>query len=114
MQFFWRCSKASAPQVHEAINRDRNVTYSTVKTIIDRLEQKQALKRKDQQGRTIFYSAAISANKLRKPMLNNFIQKVFGGDKKQLINHLLNDEKLSAEDINYLQNLIDKQQKHHD
>ncbi len=114
MQLFWKYSKASAPEVHEVISQNREVTYSTVKTIIDRLEKKHALKRKEQQGRTIYYSAAISAKKLRKPMLNNFIQKVFGGDKQQLINHLLNDEPLSEDDISYLQNLIDKQQKHHD
>lgn len=111
MQIFWQQQQASAPQVHEIISQTKDVTYSTVKTIIDRLEKKQALKRSSQQGRTIFYSAAVSANKLRKPMLKNFIDKVFGGDKKQLINHLFKEDNLSEEDIDYLKKLLKKNDK---
>lgn len=111
MQIFWQQQQASAPQVHEIISQSKDVTYSTVKTIIDRLEKKQALKRSSQQGRTIFYSAAVSANKLRKPMLKNFIDKVFGGDKKQLINHLFKEDNLSEEDIDYLKKLLKKNDK---
>ena len=43
MQLFWKCGEATAPQVHKIIEQKRDVKYSTIKTIIDRLEKKKAL-----------------------------------------------------------------------
>ncbi|MCE2461232.1 MAG: BlaI/MecI/CopY family transcriptional regulator, partial [Pseudomonadales bacterium] len=40
MQQIWRNEECSAPEVHRELGEARDVTYSTVKTIIDRLERK--------------------------------------------------------------------------
>ncbi len=61
-----------------------------------------------QNGRTIFYAAAASANSMRKPMLDNFINTVFGGNSRLLMNHLIENEALSQEDLNYLQAVVNK------
>ena len=39
MQLFWEMKEATAPQIHKIIEQRRDVKYSTVKTIIDRLER---------------------------------------------------------------------------
>ena len=108
LQVFWQQSQASAPEVHKVIIETKEVTYSTVKTIIDRLEKKGAIQRVAQNGRTIFYAAAASANSMRKPMLDNFINTVFGGNSRLLMNHLIENEALSQEDLNYLQAVVNK------
>lgn len=108
LQVFWQHKQASAPEVHKVITNSKEVTYSTVKTIIDRLEKKGALKRIDQKGRTIFYAASASANSMRKPILDNFINKVFGGKSRLLMNHLIENESLSQEDLEYLEDVVSK------
>lgn len=108
LQVFWQHTPASAPDVHKIIIKNKEVTYSTVKTIIDRLEQKGAIQRVDQKGRTIFYAAVDSANSMRKPLLDNFINKVFGGNSRSLLNHLLENDTLSKEDLAYLNEVINK------
>ncbi len=108
LQVFWQHPKASAPSVHKIITNNKAVTYSTVKTIIDRLEKKGALQRVDQQGRTIFYAPTASADSMRKPMLNNFINKVFAGDSRLLMNHLLENDSLSQDDLDYLNKVANK------
>ena len=40
MQLLWRQGECSAPELHQLIEKNKTVTYSTVKTIIDRLEKK--------------------------------------------------------------------------
>ena len=110
LQIFWQHHQASAPEIHKIIFNDKAVTYSTVKTIIDRLEQKGAIQRVAQKGRTIFYAASASAKSMRKPLLDNFINKVFGGNSRLLMNHLLENEELSQEDIAYLKQVINKNQ----
>ncbi len=106
LQVFWQTSQASAPEIHKVITQTKDVTYSTVKTIIDRLEKKGALHRVAQQGRTIFYAASASANSMRKPITQNFINKVFGGNSRLLMNHLIENESLSTEDLTYLKDLV--------
>ena len=73
LQVFWQSDASSAPEIHKVIAKSKDVTYSTVKTIIDRLEKKGAIKRIEHQGRTIIYAAASSADNMRKPLLDNFI-----------------------------------------
>lgn len=104
----WKLKKSTAPELHKEIIKDKDVTYSTVKTIIDRLEKKTAIKRIKNYGRTIVYAPAIEQESLKKPMIKNFIQKVCAGNPRLLLNHLLEDEQLSDDDIEYLQSIIDK------
>lgn len=111
MQIFWDLPKLAAPEVHQMIEKKRSVTYSTVKTIIDRLEKKGALTRSGQKGRTIFYSPLVERNQLRKPMIKDFINRVFLGESQPLVAHILQEEDLSLDDISYLESLLEQRKK---
>lgn len=112
MQLLWQCEQASAPELHQKITKKKDVTYSTVKTIIDRLEKKGAIIRSDQIGRTIFYQALMAATDIQKPMFRSMLSTLFGNNKKQLINHLFENENLNSSEIAYLEELIKKSKKH--
>jgi len=108
MNLLWKLKESTAPELHKQIIKQKQVTYSTVKTIIDRLEKKQAIKRIKNYGRTIVYAPATNQESLQKPMIKKFIEKVCAGNPRLLLNHLLEDEKLSDDDIAYLQSIINK------
>lgn len=110
MQQVWRGEERSAPEVHRAVADVRGVTYSTVKTIMDRLERKGVLARSRQEGRTIFYKAAIPPGEVQRSMLERFVTHVFAGDRKPMWNYLLRDERLSPEEYRYLEDLLARQQ----
>lgn len=111
MQIFWDQPKSASPAIHQIIKQKRPVTYSTVKTIIDRLEKKGALTRSDLQGRTIFYSPLVERNQLRKPMIKDFINRVFLGKSQSLAAHILQEEELSLDDVSYLESLLEQRKK---
>lgn len=111
MQLFWELEKASAPQIHKLIEQKRSVKYSTVKTIIDRLESKNSIERSGNQGRTIFYVAINEKKTIKIPLIRNFIDKVFLGNSRPLAAHILEQEKLDLEDIEYLENILKKRKK---
>lgn len=111
MHFFWEHESLSAPAVHQAIEHNRDISYSAVKTIIDRLEKKDALTRERQEGRTIYYRAAIARRATRLPMIQKFINKVFLGKSQNLAVHLLEEEELSLDDIEYLENILKQRKK---
>lgn len=107
MQLLWEAQEASAPELHERVQISRDVTYSTVKTIVDRLEAKGAIARSRQAGRTIFYTPLLAQDKYTKPLVKRFLDNVFGGESTTLFNHLLSDEKLKEADIEYLEKLLE-------
>ena len=106
MNLFWQCQQASAPEIHEQIKQDKDVSYSTVKTIIDRLEQKQAIIRASQNGRTIYYAAAVARETFSTPLLKGFMNRLFAGNPQKLIAQVLQSEELDDADIEQLQKIL--------
>lgn len=106
MNLFWQHGQSSAPQIHEWIKADKDVSYSTVKTIIDRLEQKDALIRASQQGRTIYYAAAIERETFSTPLLKGFLKRMFAGDPHRMVAQLLDNEQLNNAEIEQLERLL--------
>lgn len=111
MQLFWETKEATAPQIHKVIAQRRDVKYSTVKTIIDRLEQKQSLKRNRSEGRTIYYTAITEKKLVRAPLIKDFIKRVFLGKSRPLAAHILEQEELDLADIEYLESILKARKK---
>ena len=105
---FWDRGRLSAPELFREMGESRGVTYSTIKTIVDRLEEKGAIRRVDTQGKTIIYNAAVARERVRKPLVESFVRRLFGDDRKPLFAQLLREEKLSDEEIAYLRRLVDE------
>ena len=106
MAHFWSDRELSAPELFERIGSERGVAYSTVKTIVDRLEQKGAIERVANRGRTIVYAPVIKRERLRKPLVKTFVRRMFGDDLRPLFAQLLQDEKLSEEELKYVRELV--------
>ncbi|AIY66467.1 BlaI/MecI/CopY family transcriptional regulator [Pseudoalteromonas piratica] len=111
MQLFWQHKEASAPQIHKLVAQTRDVKYSTVKTIIDRLEKKGSLKRSKTLGRTIFYAPTTEKQSVSVPLIKDFINKVFLGKSRPLAAHILEQEELSMDDIEYLESILKERKK---
>jgi BlaI family transcriptional regulator, penicillinase repressor len=111
MQLFWEMNEASAPHIHKIIESRREVNYSTVKTIIDRLEKKQAIKRCRTQGRTIYYASVREKKSVSTPLIKDFIKRVFLGKSRPLAAHILEKEDLNLEDIEYLESVLQERKK---
>ena len=106
MTHFWSDRELSAPELFERIGAERGVAYSTVKTIVDRLEEKGAIERVANRGRTIVYAPTIKRERVRKPLVKAFLRRLFGNDLRPLFAQLLQDEKLSDEELEYLRKLV--------
>ena len=106
MQILWQSAPASAPQIHQVVEQDKDVTYATVKTIINRLEEKGAVARSHNEGRTIFYQPLVSEQEIKTPLFKSMVQRIFGSEKHALFNHIVKEEPLSKDDIEYLESIL--------
>lgn len=108
MQLLWKEGETTAPIIHKILLTKREVAYSTVKTIIDRLENKKAIKRSRMEGRTIYFLPLIENKHLKPSLIKSFINRVFLGDSKPLVTHIIEEEELTLEDIEYLESILKK------
>lgn len=106
MRLIWRHKKAIVPDLHAALAEERDVSYATVKTIVNRLEEKGAIERIRTYGRTILYGPLIKESDLAYPIVKNVLRQLFAGEARPMISHLLKVEKLSVEDLEYLESQI--------
>lgn len=111
MRLVWRDKEVIVPDLHRELERDRELSYSTVKTIVDRLEEKGAIGRLRTYGRTILYGPLIEEQTLAKPMVKDLLRRLFGGAARPMISHLLQDEELSLDDLAYLEQMIERKRK---
>lgn len=98
MKIVWRLGPASVRQVHEALLERRKIAYTTVMTLMTILQRKGHLKRK-LAGRAYVYQPTRQKRQVMRGMVREFLDRVFNGSAEPLLLHLVEDEQLSAEDL---------------
>jgi predicted transcriptional regulator len=90
MKAVWKNSPITVRTVQESIRPERNLAYTTVMTIMDRLHHKGILRR-NLHSRTHYYEPAIDYTAVRNEALENLIRSFFGS-KENLREFLSGDE----------------------
>jgi predicted transcriptional regulator len=106
MRLIWRDGEFIVPDLHKELEKEMDITYATLKTIVNRLEEKQAIRRIRTYGRTILYGPIIAESDLAQPIVKDVLRRLFGGKVRPMISHLLKEEKLSREELEYLESQI--------
>ena len=105
MEIIWDKGSVSAKEISviaaDTIGWNKNTTY----TVIKKLEAKGFIRR-DEPG--FICTPLVSKEEMQKREASSLLEKVFGGSRKALFSALLEDEKLSDNEIKELKDLIDK------
>jgi predicted transcriptional regulator len=108
MKIVWDRNEATVRDVYEALLQKRKVAYTTVMTMMNILEQKGHL-RKTQEDRAYVYRSTKPRNQVLRGMVREFVNRVFNGSAEPLLLHLVEDKKLSEEDIEEIRAMIRKE-----
>ncbi len=107
MNCLWRKSPLSAREIHGEVAGETAWAYTTVKTMLDRLVEKGALKTKPR-GNATLYSPTFAKQAARSTALRALLERAFGGHFGGLVEHMVADEKLSAKERDELAALLAK------
>jgi BlaI family penicillinase repressor len=111
MDIFWEQGGLSVREVHGALPVPRPA-YTTIQTLIGRLETKGALKRIRKIGNAYLFEASVSRDSVQRRALDEFLA-LFGGRPKLLMARLAESGKLTLEDVQEAeQHLRDLAKKH--
>lgn len=106
LQEFWSRGACSIREVHEAIVRRDRPAYTTVQTMVYRLEAKNALRRTKKIGNAHIFEATTSRASVQTRLLKELLG-LFDGSAKPVMAHLVEMGKISDEDIEEAQKLLD-------
>lgn len=101
----WELKQASVADVLERIQEYRPLAYTTVMTILQKLDRKGYLEH-HKEGKAFIYTPAETRARVRKGMASRFVDNVFGGSPFSLVQTLVKQERLSSAELEELDRLI--------
>ena len=104
MKVAWRRGSCTAQEVIEALV-DRGWSDGTVKTLLNRLHTKGAL-RFEKHGKSYVYYPALREDDLRSTEVESFVLRVFDGAVSPMIAHFANTRRLSERDLDELERIL--------
>ncbi len=107
IQAVWKNEPCAAPTVQEKLETKKNWTYSTVKTMMDRMVTKGLLKT-ERIRNLILYRSVITRIQAQKGEIMRTVKRAFNGALTPMMQFLLNNHKLSQKQLNELERLIKK------
>lgn len=105
MEVLWDRGTASAADVCEVVCETRDWSLATVKTLLSRLVQKQAIAT-EPDGRRFLYSPIIAREDYVGGESRRLVDRLFGGRAASLVAHLAETEALTEDDLSEIENLL--------
>jgi len=107
MEALWSGGALSIREIQEAFPERGRPAYTTIQTIVYRLEAKKAVRRAKKIGNAHIFEAVISRNAAQRRLVDDFLG-LFGGQTQPVMAHLIESGKLTLEDVRELEKTLTK------
>src|SRR5262249_9057319 len=98
MRVLWQREEASVADTAAVLAGERGLKYTTVATLLTRLERRGVVKPR-REGRQLIYRALVSEPHVRRSMVADLIGSLFGGDPRALVAHLVDESEIAPGDL---------------
>jgi predicted transcriptional regulator len=105
MSALWNRGASSIREIHESFPERKRPAYTTVQTMVYRLETKEAVRRTKKIGNAHIFEARISRDAAQKRLIDELLS-LFGGRTQPVMAHLIESGKLTQEDIREAEKLL--------
>src|SRR5579872_2452556 len=97
LEQYWKLGTCAVREILDSLPVEERVAYTTVQTLVYRLEQKGALRKVKKIGNAQLFEPAIDRSEFRNGLLRDLLD-VFGGSPRLLVSSLLETGALSLKD----------------
>jgi BlaI family penicillinase repressor len=109
MKLLWQKAPQSANQIIDQLKDKVDWNPRTVKTLLNRLVNKGALKFKTE-GRSYLYYPVVQEHECKHNAAHSFVNRVFDGALKPMLAAFLESGRLSKTDLEELKKILDKEE----
>jgi BlaI family transcriptional regulator, penicillinase repressor len=105
MDIVWGADELSASEVRRILSRTRTVARNTVRTLLERMEEKGWITHREQ-GRTFLYSAAQPRQATIGQKVKEIVDTVCGGSPEALVTALLDYRGLNSGELERIRQML--------
>ncbi|HET9390781.1 MAG TPA: BlaI/MecI/CopY family transcriptional regulator [Steroidobacteraceae bacterium] len=102
LEQYWKLGTASVREILDSLPEDERVAYTTVQTLVYRLELKGALRKVKKIGNAQLFEPVIDQKEFRSGLVRDLLD-LFGGSPRLLVSNLLETGTLTLKDLKALQ-----------
>ena len=110
IQVVWEHEPCTAPAVQEELVKRKKWTYSTVKTLMDRMVEKGLLRTRRLRN-LVLYTSAITQTQAQKREIVRTLKRAFGGAFTPMMQFMLDSNSLSDEELTKLESMIRRERR---
>ena len=110
LEVLWTRGPCSIREIHEALPAKGRPAFTTIQTVVYRLEKKKALRRVKRIGKANIVEAAVSRDEAHTTLIDELLS-VFGGRPKPVMARLVETGRLTLDDIKEAEDALKKLQK---
>ena len=110
MEALWTAGPSSVREVQEQFPKVSRPAYTTVQTMIYRLEAKKAVRRTKKIGNAHIFEAEISRDSAERRLIDEFLG-LFGGRAQPVMAHLIETGRLTLDDVREAERLLHELEK---
>ena len=105
MEVLWTKGPSAVREVQEQFPEDGRPAYTTVQTVLYRLETKKIARRSRKIGNALIFEAVVSRASAQRRMVDDFLA-LFGGQAQPMMAHLVQTGRLTLDDVRETERLI--------
>jgi BlaI family penicillinase repressor len=110
IEVVWELGEASVHQVRKRLSNKKKLAYTTVLTAMQKLEKAGWLRHRAE-GKTYVYIPTRTREEAGAKSVRKFMERIFDGDALLMFQHLMQENKLSDEELRELRKMIDRKRK---
>lgn len=108
----WEHGPLTVRQVMERLTDGKPRAYTSVLSVMQVMHKKGLIKpQRKRDGLAHIYEARVARDQVAKPLLKGLVTRVFGGRTGDVVQHLLSDADVAAEEIADLRAMLDDLEK---
>ena len=107
LQALWDRGGASVREIQETFPKKKRPAYTTVQTIVYRLEAKNALRRVRKISNAHIFEATVSREAAQRRLIDDLLG-LFGGRTQPVMAHFIESGKLTLEDLKEAEKMVNE------
>ena|SRR5579862_1917710 len=107
METLWTRGPSSIRELLEAFPESERLAYTTVQTVVYRLEAKNAIRRVSKVNNAHVFEAVVSRSSAQHRMIDDLVA-LFGGRRLPILTHLIESGKLTPEEVSEARKSLQK------
>jgi len=105
LRLLWQRGEATVAELWEALYDERRLAQTTVATLVARLQRRGIVARRTR-DRQFLYRATITESDVRHSMVSELTERLFAGDRTELVSHLVSASDMSPGDLARLKQIL--------